>query len=223
MTGSDENGLSDNAALARMTQQANPASEGMPYEIFIAERAKIVEARQRAQQRTNQLITTGAAGALVLSITFLEKIAPTPTPATKPLLVAAWIGLLVSLGLNLIASYLSHHAFDAALKAFDTSFTERIPYSFKSPANFWTKILEAVSAVAFVFGIAFLASFALSNVNFTTRPDDVRTEGRASSAAAPAAAAASTGATPGAADSAVLPGPQDRDSVGTTSSAATAQ
>lgn len=64
-------------------------SRSIPYEQFIAERHKIIDARSRTQQRVDHLVTGGAAGALVVSITFLEKIAPNPAPESRPLLLGA--------------------------------------------------------------------------------------------------------------------------------------
>lgn len=64
--------------------EVDERSQEMAYETFLAERQKIVDARQRTQQRFDQIVSAGAAGALVLSITFLERIAPSPDPTNAP-------------------------------------------------------------------------------------------------------------------------------------------
>ncbi len=68
---------------------------------FLSERLRMVEARQRSQGRAEQLLTGGAAGALVLSITFIENIASSPEQSTYWLLLVAWGALVMSLALGL--------------------------------------------------------------------------------------------------------------------------
>lgn len=70
--------------------KVTPEFQPIPYEHFIAERHKIIDARARSYQRTDQLVTGGAAGALVLSITFLEKLAPDPSEHARWILLTAW-------------------------------------------------------------------------------------------------------------------------------------
>ena len=139
----------------------------MPYQEFLKERARMIDARQRVQQRTDQLITAGAAGALVLSITFLEKIAPSPDPSTRWFLFGSWISLLVALGLNLGAHYLAPYAFDAAIKAFDESFVNGKPYELGSRAQKVSERMGRLGAICFAVGVALLALFSSLNVNFT--------------------------------------------------------
>jgi len=145
-----------------------PAPSGrMPYKDFLAERQKIVEARQRAQQRTDQLVTSGAGGALVLSITFLEKIAPHPEKWTSLLLVASWGMLLIALLFNLISHFVSQRAFDDFLAAFDQSFRSGLPYELNSRVTRMAVRLARAAAAAFVVGVGLLATFAFVNVTFT--------------------------------------------------------
>lgn len=142
-------------------------STGLPYPQFLEERHRILEARSRAQQRVDQLVTGGAAGALVLSITFLEKIAPHPNSQTQLILLSAWGLLLLSLGLGLGSHYASCRAFDVYLAAFDKAYEEDSRCVADSPAARATVILDQASAGAFVVGVALLAWFAFMNVQFT--------------------------------------------------------
>ncbi|MEE8494833.1 MAG: hypothetical protein V3S25_12375 [Nitrospirales bacterium] len=138
----------------------------MSYEHFLKERQRIVDARQRVQQRTDQLVTTGAAGALVLSITFLEKIAPSPLVSSRPLLIWAWVLLLLALLANLSASFASQKAFDDFLDAFDQSFTEQRSFHQTGKSHHVATWLSRAGAVAFVLGVATLALFGLINAPF---------------------------------------------------------
>src|SRR5687768_6021758 len=72
------------------------------YDEYLRQRNAFVEAGQRGRQRLDQLLVAGATGALVLSVAFLEKIAPAPEVSSRPLLLAGWIALLLALGLSML-------------------------------------------------------------------------------------------------------------------------
>jgi hypothetical protein len=137
----------------------------LPYDVFLAERRQFVEARQRLQQRANNLIVTGAAGALVLSITFLDRIATTPSPGSHSVLAFAWGALLTALGLNLISTFTAARAFDRAIDEFDRSHIGGTAENALSTS--WldgTRLLVAGSAVSFICGVGLLARFAFLNL-----------------------------------------------------------
>jgi hypothetical protein len=146
-----------------------PASSlaDMPYESFLVERQKIVDARQRAQQRVDQIINGGAAGALVLSITFADTLAAA-APKTTWLLPLAWTLLLVTLGCNFVAHFLSQWAFDRYLGSFDAAYNTGSECSHDGIENKASRALDVTAAVAFVLGIALLGAFALTNLGPTT-------------------------------------------------------
>lgn len=181
----------------------------MPYDQFITERRAIVDARQRAQQRIDQIIAGGAAGALVLSITFLDNIAPTPPLSTKPVLVAAWCALLASLTCNFLGHYASQRAFDRFLEAFDEAFVKGVPCASQTRAGTVPRILDAVSSCLFIGGVALLAWFAYLNLPFkeatadATRPTAVAGRATASPAATTATQAPDPAAGAGAGRNAV--------------------
>lgn len=143
----------------------------MPYESFLAERQRIVEARQRAQQRFDQIVSTGAAGALVLSITFLEKLAPNPDPESKPILLIAWLALLISLGANFLSHLFGQRAFDNYIREFDRAYVNRTHCDHESAASSAARWADGTSAVAFVIGVIFLAWFSVSNLPFKEDSD----------------------------------------------------
>lgn len=59
---------------------------------------------RRARQKLDEMVISGSAGALALSMTFIEMIAPYPRPGTKAFLLVAWALLIGSLGLPCSAS-----------------------------------------------------------------------------------------------------------------------
>jgi hypothetical protein len=170
------------------------SSARMPYEHFLSERRAIVDARQRAQQRIDQLVASGAAGALVLSITFLNDIAPTPSPGTKPLLVGAWLALLISLALLFASHYASQRAFDNYLVAFDEAYVAGAVFSEQNLATRIVKILDRSSSWLFIIGVALLAGFAYLNLPFASGVENAPgvTGQKGSAAAATSGAAAAT-------------------------------
>jgi hypothetical protein len=131
---------------------------------YFAERALLIDARQRGYQRAEQMLTGGATGALLLSITFLEKIIPADTVTDADLLVGAWSVLLVCLSCSLAGQYASARAFGCELARLDASVHDR-----PVPSNRWAtlnRVLGAVTPVLLVVGIQLLAWFAYVNAPF---------------------------------------------------------
>ena len=134
---------------------------------YFRERELLIDARQRSYQRAEQMVTGGAAGALVLSITFLEKLTPVPIVHEPLVLVVAWIVLLVTLLLSLFAQYASARSFDCEIARLEAAM-----HGESQPANVWAMCNQSCgifSAVLFVLGIALLAHFAYSNAPFQPR------------------------------------------------------
>ncbi len=148
--------------------KTDPSEHIVPMERqeFLVERRKFVEARQRVQQRTDQLVTGGAAGALLLSITFLGDIAPDPLLGSRPFLIVAWVLLLVSLLLNLGASFASQKAFEESIEHLDAYYAGHVPLKLSNRAAIITHWLSGLAAAAFVFGVASLAAFGFINIPF---------------------------------------------------------
>jgi hypothetical protein len=128
---------------------------------YFEERKLLLDARQRGYQKAEQMIMGGSAGALVLSVTFLEKLAPAASVHHTWLLVGAWIVLLVCLGLSLFGQYASAWAFDSELARLDALVNNQ-----RLPKNRWrvrNTFCSVVSAGTLVVGIALLATFAFVN------------------------------------------------------------
>jgi hypothetical protein len=131
---------------------------------YFAERQLLLEARQRSFQRAEQLVVGGSTGALLLSITFLEKLAPNPTVERPLLLVGAWAVLLVGLSASLLGHYTSGQAFGCEIDCL-----EALVHGEPPPRNRWRRInawCDYGSAVFLVAGIAMLAVFAFLNAPF---------------------------------------------------------
>lgn len=144
------------------------AAEGwsrMPYDCFLSERQRIVDARQREQQRFDQLVSGGAAGALVLSITFLDYIAPGEAVVEgRAVLLVSWLFLLLTLGCNFLGHFFSQRAFDEYLESFDRAYVDHVPCIYTSPASTTVRWLVGAAAVSFIIGIVLMAFFSASSL-----------------------------------------------------------
>jgi hypothetical protein len=140
------------------------ADEGLTREEYFDERKMLIEARQRGYQRAEQIVMGGATGALLLSVTFLEKLVPNGHITRAWLLWSAWVVLLVCLGISLFGQYASAKAFDCELVCLDGR-THKKPV----PKNRWlarNAFCGGSSSVLLVVGIFGLALFAYLNAPF---------------------------------------------------------
>jgi hypothetical protein len=141
-------------------ENGNGASTVSVYGQLLGERNRYVEARHRAQQRMDQIVAAAAAGALVLSITFLRGIAPAPAAGTAWLLIAGWAALAAALGASLAHHHLGQRAFDAYVRELDRAFGMRDLPGLKG-LGAW---LPLGASGAFMAGILCLAVFAFANL-----------------------------------------------------------
>jgi hypothetical protein len=140
------------------------SSESLTRAEYFAERELLLDARQRSYQRAEQMVTGGAIGALVLSITFLEKLVPARLVQQPRALIAAWVCLLASLGISLSSQYISAQAFDCEIRRLESRLHDE-----RMPPNRWATCNHAfgwLSAGLLLTGIALLARFAYVNAPF---------------------------------------------------------
>lgn len=109
------------------------------------------DALHGAQQRMNQRLAVAAAGALLLTITFLRDLVPSPSAGTAWVLLVGWAALAGAL-----ASALGSHHLRQRASA------DHLTQS----ASPFGALLTAVASVALVVGLACLAAFAYLNGDF---------------------------------------------------------
>jgi hypothetical protein len=161
--------MSDSIESAR-----DPAANGYSYDEYVQIRTQAAEASQRSQQRLDELITVGAAGTLVLSITFMEKIAPHPWAGSRLLLAAGWLILIIALGCALSAHASAARAHLAYVYLLDSDYRhKRTSDPTKLSAHRVTKGLNIASFTAFLLGTALLVCFAFANIPFEESPSHV--------------------------------------------------
>jgi len=131
------------------------------YERYLDERGLLLGGRNDASRSFEKTIITMSAGALGLSITFLNVIAP--DPRCLGWLVASWIAFFLSLLLMLVSFMLSIYAFDKEITASGDKYEGKQD---ERPIclNLFIQAMYWISLVAFMIGAAFLAVFAKVNL-----------------------------------------------------------
>ncbi|MGE0354300.1 MAG: hypothetical protein AB7I33_00550 [Gemmatimonadales bacterium] len=142
------------------------------YERFLARRRDLEDGARRGYQTIDQIILSGAAGTLALSITFLTDIGPA-TRFTRWLVFGGWLLLLITLGLALWSHRSSSRAFEAAIDQLDREYTSgRRDPDWKNRHDQLTRRLNGIMMAGFVAGIALLALFAFVTLPTTGSSDD---------------------------------------------------
>lgn len=145
------------------------------WESYLARKKSLDAAALAISERYSQWLITIAGGALGLSLTFLEKIAPNPSQNTTWLMAFSWLFLVFSLLGAFIAIYCSGKAIRKQLeiaeykhkiyrKAQDSSLPD-VPA--ESCFDFYTKAIpfvDSLSVVSLIFGLFFLCLFSFINL-----------------------------------------------------------
>ncbi|MGA3266509.1 MAG: hypothetical protein ABSE16_06785 [Verrucomicrobiota bacterium] len=144
------------------------------YQIYLDENKSLVTGEEASADQFDKNILMLAAGAIAVSLVFLEKIAPHPQEFTLPYLRCAWGGLVASLLLTLSSFLTSQHAYRRQrIINYEIFFSD--PLS-KPPKriNWWARItsfLNWTSIVAFIFGLGMLVWFGFLNMKATTNAE----------------------------------------------------
>jgi len=140
------------------------------HEAFISQRHRLDDRWRHLDSAINRLIIGGAAGALILSITFLDRIAPSPAHGTLWLVKWAWIVLSVTLFLGFASYWTARSAAYEMLAQHDKQYgavrrgekPEDYPVArIAGAVASWT---EASAAVGLMVGVVLLAAFAWKNL-----------------------------------------------------------
>jgi hypothetical protein len=124
-----------------------------------------------------------AGGALALSVTFIEKIAPHPPPWSFIILLTAWVLLILSLVLELLALGASHTAVQAQVSLLDAEYRLFLESITKPPSTVSpipsappvadnefivrTRMLNRWALKSLIAGIGFLCFFSAVNLPFS--------------------------------------------------------
>ena len=136
------------------------------YQVYLEERKQSIDAERETAQQFDKAILTLAAGALALSITFINQIAPHPKSQSIYFLIAAWVLFCLSLLSTLISFLTSQVACRRQREILDQDILDkkRRPQMHKNSAAILTDILNYLSIAFFIFGIIFLVIFSAINL-----------------------------------------------------------
>ncbi len=133
------------------------------YERYLEERRLLVSAEKETAQQFDKSILTLAGGALALSITFIDKIAPHPKESSIFFLVAAWGLFCLSLLITLISFLTSQAACRSQRNILDNEMLGKETGRINKLALL-TNTLNYVSISAFIFGIIAVVVFCSFNL-----------------------------------------------------------
>jgi hypothetical protein len=151
----------------RTMSETHPKQEAVKHQIYIDERKALVDGEQAAAEQFDKNILTLAAGALGISLVFLEKIAPDPDVKTLNYLYVAWIALVISLLATLSSLLTSQHAYRRQREILEEVFFPKSEAAnHHAKPNKWAKqtnFLNWTSIIAFIVGVFMLATFSIQS------------------------------------------------------------
>lgn len=145
-------------------QQSKP--DGVKYQIYIDERKSLVETENLIAHNFDKNIFTLAAGALGISLVFLEKFANNPSPQSLVLLYISWCALVLSLSTTLSSLLIGQFAYRRAREILEHEFFAKEANKANN-RNCWARITQTLnwsSIVFFIIGVSTLALFGIQNM-----------------------------------------------------------
>lgn len=125
----------------------------------------LAELSADANKARDRTVVAGAAGGLILSITFLDQIASDPSTWSLVVLLVAWGLLLTSLGCALYGWHATSQAFAQHLRTVGEIIQEAREPTLPDPElDEFTKKTIAGSLIALTLGVLLLAFFAAVNL-----------------------------------------------------------
>ncbi len=171
--------------FGRIWWQAAPSAarrvDPLDHEEYLRRLERLDRAYTESIREYDRLVTWASGGALVVSVTFLEKLAPRPRPETAWLLSGSWLLLAGALLLSLMSQYASsrvhswrmnelNHLQQSVEQRGDNWLAEA--GRLNRGARLWgkaTKWSTFLAGIVLVIGLIVLSRFALLNTLFSTR------------------------------------------------------
>lgn len=153
------------------------------YDSYVKERDGLRVASLKISERYDKWMLVLAGGALALSLTFIEKIAPHPKSWSFVFLLIAWLLLIVSVVLELVALATSQRALTEQVALLDNEYQSYLNSLSVRDATDWTEPAYTPTPVnneftvktrerntwslrSFVLGIFFLCAFSAVNLPY---------------------------------------------------------
>jgi preprotein translocase subunit SecE len=133
------------------------------YQVYLEERKQLIAAERDTAQQFDKAILLLAAGALALSITFINQIAPNPKPVSIYFLIVAWVLFCTSLLSTLISFLTSQVACRKQRDILDDKIADKSNNK-DNRATSWTNRLNYFSITFFILGVVSLIIFSALNL-----------------------------------------------------------
>jgi len=150
---------------AEVSPPSEPAK--LEKEVYLDERKILVDLEQKSSDQHDKAILNLNAGALGLTITFMEKIAPSPLPETMWMLATSWGSFIVSICAILLSFLTSQRACQRQRDILDEKLTKG-PCDETNRWATWTERLTVSAYVLLVAGVILMAAFSWKNLGAKT-------------------------------------------------------
>jgi hypothetical protein len=124
--------------------------KNLQYRVYFEERNLLIKSKLDQSRQFDKAILTLAAGALGLSITFINQIAPNIKPGTEFILILAWIGFGISIFSILFSFLTSQKACEKQIEILEHVFFENEKNKKEKRENkaaTWTEYLNILSII----------------------------------------------------------------------------
>lgn len=140
-----------------------PKQDDPVRQAYVDDRRASTESEGEQSKLFDRSILTLSAGALALSLTFVEKIAPNPLPESVRMLLAAWIFFGGTILITLISFLVSQRAYQRQRDLNDARYESGQPYE-RDKFGDWVDRLNYSSIVSFMIGAFLLILFSFTNL-----------------------------------------------------------
>lgn len=133
---------------------------------FIDERKTLFQTAKEASDQYSKAILTLAGGSLALSITFIEKVAPSPTRGSLWFLGFAWASYAFSMLVTTTSFLLAQFAYMRQIDISQAALLDQTGQSVEptNPYVPWMKRLDLSGLILFALGLALTLTFATINL-----------------------------------------------------------
>lgn len=154
------------------------------YAAHMAERQNLSDLAFKTSERYDHWVITLAGGALAVSLTFLEKIAPHPLRSTLVLLGFSWTAFILAVLAGFCAIHYSRKAIYRTLEIADAKYNHFVstsseqnpageaPPILENPFRKKTECLNKMSLGCLIAGTLFMCAFAMINMTSVTTSSD---------------------------------------------------
>ncbi len=135
---------------------------------YLEERAIYIELQKNSSNLLDKYLLAIGMGALLLSVTFIEKIVPQPQAWTLYILLFSWVLLIASVLLTLISFYTSEKAIRKTIEILDLEYGAEAGDKIDDN-NKYSKITERLnffSIASLILGIVLLTVFSFLNIKY---------------------------------------------------------